>query len=113
MANLKDTRVNDIVQKMLSVAKLLPINKWLEQSIKKPELKKKKKFELKKPHFKMIKPPKFKRVKLNTHKKFFYKNMEVDERFFKNMSNPGFDKTQFVILRPRKVKDLISGVEDK
>jgi len=71
MANLKDTRVNDIVQKMLSVAKLLPINKWLEQSIKKPEPKKKKKFELKKPHFKMIKPPKFKRVKLNTHKKFF------------------------------------------
>jgi len=98
---------------MLSVAKLLPINKWLEDSIKKPEPKKKKKIEFKKPHFKMIKPPKFKHVKLNTHKKFFYKNMEVDERFFKNVSNPGFDKSQFVILRPHKVKDLMSGVEDK
>jgi len=74
MQNLKDTRINEMAQKVLSVAKLLPIQKWIEQNIKKPEEKKVTKRvrpTLPRPHFKMIKPPKFKAVKLNTHKKFF------------------------------------------
>lgn len=71
MQNIKDTKANDIVQKIISVSRLLPINKWLEQNIKKPEPKKKTKFILPKPHFKMISPPKFKKFNLNTHKKFF------------------------------------------
>jgi len=39
--------------------------------------------------------------------------MEVDERFFKSLSSPTFDKSQFVILRPHKLKDLVEGVDDK
>lgn len=39
--------------------------------------------------------------------------MEIDESFFRNVSNIGYDKSKFIILRPHDIKDLVEGIEDK
>jgi len=69
MQNIKDTKLNEYIEKASGIIKLLPVNKWIENNIPKPEKKEPKRITLKKPRFKKLTPPKFKKVKLNTHRK--------------------------------------------